>query len=203
MRARAEDLVRFLLRDLHEDLQALGRLDVLRRVTEKSLGYLRFPSRGPNSTAKRSHNRCIAYINIGDVLADQGKKPEALEAYQKAREIAQRLVALDPARLDWLLSLADCHDRYGLLLYHQGRAQESRVRAAGRPPAQAPGREMQSGQSENRSGRRAKRHKLGILFWRNQELPKALEHHLESLDCLRRLAKRIPPWIARPPLAGT
>lgn len=190
-RDRAETLVRFLLGDLYKALKAIGRLDVVHRVTREALSY--FDSMQEEEPTDQSlHNRCIAYLNIGDVLSDEGKKTEANEAYRKANEVAKLLTSRAPDRSEWLLDLADTHERAGQTAYYQGHTSDAltdhatalaireRLLAAGHhtPPV--------------RRGLASSRHRIGIIHWRNQELDKALQFQTESLGMFRALCEEAP-----------
>jgi serine/threonine protein kinase len=190
-RDRAESLVRFLLGDLYRALKTIGRLDVIRSVTDQSLDY--FNSLGETEeTDQALHNRCIAYLNIGDVLSDQGKKPEAEDAFRKAMEIAQRLVAKNPSKVEWLLDLADSHDRIGLICYYQGRANEALADHTAALDIRKRILSLKPGDPRVEAGAAATRHKMGIIHWRNQELKRALGLQLEALAEFRRLARHHP-----------
>ncbi len=191
MRARSEGLVRFLLGDLHQTLKPIGRLDVIRPVVQKTLEYFDSLHEG-ETTDTMLHNRAIAYMNIGDVLTDEGKKPEALEAYRKACEIVEQLIVRDPERVEWRLSLADSHDRIGQILYYQAKFQDAHEQHSRALSIRERLAEERPDDTRVRAGIASSRHKLGVLFWRNQELERALEFHQESISEFRALLKRDP-----------
>jgi len=191
MRDRAENLVGFLIGDLHSALKAIGRLDVIEHVTQTSLDYFKtLPEH--ETTDQTMRNRVLANLNIGDVLTDQGRKPDALDSYQKARELIETLIAHNPDQEDCLSTLADCCDRIGQVFYYQGRMDDAflehnralqirrrLVESAPRNPA-------------NLAGEASTLHKLGIVFWRQQNLDRALELHQQALEILRRLVAADP-----------
>lgn len=191
MRTRAENLVSFLIGDFHDALQSIGRLDLIRSVTGKSLEY--FDSLPEEEAGGQTlHSRAIAYLNIGDVFADEGKKPEALEAYRKARELAEAFNQTEPDSLDGMATLAESRDRTGQVLYYQGRMDEALQEHDGALTIRMRLAELQPGDVAVETGIAACRHKIGIVFWRQQNLPRALELHLESLAVFRRLASADP-----------
>lgn len=191
MRSRAENLVQFLLGDLHRDLWPIGRLDLLYRVAKKSLEY--FDSLPESeSTDSVLHNRAIAYLRIGDVLSDQGKKLEAGEAYRKARDIMRQLVEREPEKTEWNRTLADSHESHGQVLYYQGNTAEAlfeHTKALGIrewiaqrfPEDSAIHKDVASS-----------RHRMGVVFWRQQDLQRALAFHLDALETYRRLTRDTP-----------
>lgn len=191
MRSRAENLVQFLLGDLHRDLWPIGRLELLHRVTKKSLEY--FDSLPESeSTDSVLHNRAIAYLRIGDVLSDQGKKPEAGEAYRKARDIMRLLVARDPEKIEWNRTLADSHESHGQVLYYQGKTAEAlfeHTKALGIREWIVQRFPEDPAMLKNVA---SSRHRMGIVFWRQQDLQRALAFHLDALETYRRLAPDHP-----------
>lgn len=204
-RERAEGLVRFLLDDLHAALKSIGRLDIVRTVTQQTLGY--FDSLEDTEVTEATlYNRSIAYLNIGDLLSSEGKKPEAQEAYRKARDLARQLVEIDGSNVDYLLGLADTHERHGRILYYQGRADDAEqdqlsaldVRRGLADSWPFPcGHEMYNGRPDRlqlalrvQTALASSHHELGIIAWRQQQLDQAhvlqsasLELYTQLLEC--------------------
>jgi tetratricopeptide (TPR) repeat protein len=191
MRSRAENLVQFLLGDLHRDLWPIGRLDLLHRVAKKSLEY--FDSLPESeSTDSVLHNRAIAYLRIGDVLSDQGKKLEAGEAYRKARDIMRQLVEHEPEKIEWNRTLADSHESHGQVLYYQGKTAEAlfeHTKALGIREWIA---QRFPDDPTIHKDVASSRHRMGVVFWRQQDLQRALAFHLDAIETYRRLARDTP-----------
>ncbi|MEH6518950.1 MAG: toll/interleukin-1 receptor domain-containing protein [Halioglobus sp.] len=98
-REQAESLIVYMLGDLRERLQPVGRLDVLDGVGEKALEYF---SNLPESklTADAQIIRAKALRQIGEVRVFQGRTPEGLIAFLQALEILDNKASLtDPKRL--------------------------------------------------------------------------------------------------------
>lgn len=215
-RERAEGLVRFMLEDLHTALKSIGRLDIIRTVTQHVHGY--FDSLADSEVTDQTlQNRSVAYMNIGDLLSDEGKKPEAQDSYFKARDLAAQLVGRDPQNARYQLNLADAHERCGRIHYFQGRAEEAerehqiafrlRSELAERFPLPegAPGGGEGRGAPDPQTLRvhaalASSRHDLGIVAWRRQSLETALDLHLTALRDLRRLAELAGPVDPRQPV---
>lgn len=179
-RHRAEHLVRFLLGDLYSALKPLGRLDVLQRITEESLNY--FDTLGEADTSNPAlHNRCVAYMNIGDVLCDQGRKKDAEDSYRKAKDIAYTLTQRDEDRHDWVLDLADIHDRLGQVLYYEGRNDEALAAHMESLSIRTQVRSISTDTMRVRMGVANAKHRIGIIQWRQQDLQNALQSQTESL----------------------
>jgi len=111
-RARAEDLAAYMLGDLRDELQPLGRLDLLRKVASKSLEYYE-DSPAEALTANDRHARGLALGNIGDVLQDSGEMGAAEKLYLESVEILKGLVAGDPSNRVWQRDLSVGRNRLG------------------------------------------------------------------------------------------
>jgi hypothetical protein len=107
-RADAEDLMQFMLTDLHDKLQTIGKLDVLGAVANKEREYFRnhADELAPADQAKR----VIALDNLAEVLAAQGDGKGAIAEARSALAIAS---AASPSEL------AAAHRRLGRLLFDE------------------------------------------------------------------------------------
>ena len=118
-RARAEDLTQFMLFDLRDRLQAVGRLELLESVARKALDYyMTVPKEHESPQARRK--LAVALGNVGSVLQAQGDLPGALAAFRKALEIGERLAAADPSNTQWQRDLSVSHEMIGRVLQAQG-----------------------------------------------------------------------------------
>jgi len=160
-RAEAEDLIEFMLTDLRDRLDAVGRLDVLDAVGEKAIEYYSTvelaehsesslgrrarafhllgevdDSLGDLESARRAFYEAFQTTvellarspNDGDRIFDHaqsvfwvgyldwrvGNFPEAELAFLEYRDLAERLTALDPDNVDWLIELANAHLNLGV-----------------------------------------------------------------------------------------
>jgi tetratricopeptide (TPR) repeat protein len=99
-RNEAEELVDFMLFNLRDKLQPIGRLDLLNAVSEKVLAYYRHL--GGDALDRNTQWRLsVALINNGDTLAAMGHQREALAAYEDSMAIMERLAAADPSNPGW------------------------------------------------------------------------------------------------------
>jgi len=80
--AKAEDLLEFLLYDLHHRLRPLGRLDVLEAVARRSLEYERALDGARSSRGVVP--RAIALVQISEILEARGDAAEAIAAADRA-----------------------------------------------------------------------------------------------------------------------
>jgi tetratricopeptide (TPR) repeat protein len=111
-REQAESLINFMLFDLRDRLQPLGRLDILEPAAKQALEY--FDQRaGAEETPEAARKRLVALGNIGDVWQAQGERQAALDVYEKALAIAERLAAQDPGNAGWQRDVSLSYIRIG------------------------------------------------------------------------------------------
>jgi eukaryotic-like serine/threonine-protein kinase len=107
-RARAEDLLGFMLGDLRGQLAKVGRVDVLDAVGDKAMAY--FSSRraeGLDDSALTRYARALT--QIGEIRMDQTRYPDALAAFTEANALAAALV--------------NRHPRDGAMLFERGQSE--------------------------------------------------------------------------------
>ncbi|MBM4200669.1 MAG: hypothetical protein FJ189_05230 [Gammaproteobacteria bacterium] len=109
-RRRGDDLVSFMLSDLHADLAPLGRLDLLEKPARKALSYYQDDPGGPLSSTALS-GRSVALDHIGEILTRRGDLPRAREAYREALALAEEAARRHPADDDRQRELAVSHAR--------------------------------------------------------------------------------------------
>jgi eukaryotic-like serine/threonine-protein kinase len=95
-RAQAEGLVGFMLGDLRDRVESIGRLDVLHAVGEEAVSY--FGSLGPRDLDDRAlAQQVTALTQVGEVLLSLGDSEQALAAFNEAWRRAAELAARYPA----------------------------------------------------------------------------------------------------------
>ena len=127
-RRDAEGLLDFLLDDLHEDLDRIGRLDLLDKVARLSLDYYdRRGVGGPEDELRRGR----ALSNAGGVLESSGDIARAIEAYSDNLRRFDALAAVEPdprwqrERIRAHAALADAHAVRGDLAPAREHAREA------------------------------------------------------------------------------
>ncbi len=118
-RMQAEDLVGFMLGDLREKLEPIGRLDVLDVVGDKSIDYfesLDEEDLAPETLAIRSK----AMQQFGEVRMAQGHLDAAMEAFKRSLSDAELLVAMDQDDDDAQFLRAQSHFWIGYVHWDQG-----------------------------------------------------------------------------------
>jgi hypothetical protein len=106
--AQAEDLLDFMLVDLHKNLEKVGRLDLLDSVYDKATGYFASLDSRDFTDTTLSHQAELLY-KIGQVRLTQARYPEALASFQSAYARSS--------------ALAQRHPRVGERLFDRGQAE--------------------------------------------------------------------------------
>jgi eukaryotic-like serine/threonine-protein kinase len=110
----AETLVDFMLGDLNDKLRQVQRLDILEAVDSRAIAYfVAHPRTGLTDQALVLQVKALQ--KIGNVREDQGKLPEAMEAYRAATAAASELMRRAPGD-------AERGAVYAETLHHLGNA---------------------------------------------------------------------------------
>ncbi len=118
-RGQAEDLIAFMLTDLRDRLEPLGKLDILDQVGRRALVYFAAVPRRELSDEEVAH-RSRALYQIGDVRIRQGKLPEALPPLEESLALAQALADRDPRSHERLFGLGQSHFWVGYVHWEEG-----------------------------------------------------------------------------------
>lgn len=102
-RAQAEELIRFMLVDLREQLEPIGRLNILDKVGDQAETY--FQALGDLGSNDDVFSRAMALRQIGEVRFNQGHLEPALKAFTQSRDLSASLLKLDPENYDTLFEL--------------------------------------------------------------------------------------------------
>jgi tetratricopeptide (TPR) repeat protein len=107
-RAQADDLIGFMLGDLRERLNEVGRLDVLDSVAAKALDYFaELPPKDLNEDALA--NRAEALLQLGQVQLTRRHLDDAMAPFAESLQAIEELTLRDPANLDRLYNLGQAH----------------------------------------------------------------------------------------------
>ena len=98
-RAEAEELIEFMLSDLRDRLEAVGRLDVLDAVGEKAIEYYSNVALAEHSESSLGR-RARAFHLLGEVDDLKGDMESAREAFDEAFQSTGELLARDPENGD-------------------------------------------------------------------------------------------------------
>jgi eukaryotic-like serine/threonine-protein kinase len=123
-RAQAENLIEFMLGDLRQKLEPVGRLDILDAAGARALTYVESLNPQVMSADELARN-AKALNQLGSVRTDQGKTPEALEIYARSIKLADEAVKKEPRNPEALLVLGATHFWIGHNLGLQGKQDEA------------------------------------------------------------------------------
>ena len=123
-RAQAENLIEFMLGDLRNKLEPVGRLDILDAVGERAMAYVQ--SLNPDVMSVDELVRNAKALNqLGDVRVAQGKLPEALEMFNRSLKLANVAVEREARNPQALLVYGATHFYVGNGLRLQGNTDEA------------------------------------------------------------------------------
>jgi len=117
-RADAEDLLSFMVTDLRDKLEPIGKLDLLRTIAAKARAY--YDEHPGDRTVRARHQQLLAHANLGHVLQDAGDGHGALAEYRAALGLADGLAADEPANPEWRHEQSANHRRVGEVYEIQG-----------------------------------------------------------------------------------
>ena len=118
-RAQAEGVLDFMLGDLREKLEPIGRLEILGDVGDQAMAYFATIPEEEFSDQELS-SRSQALYQIGQVRQTEGDAGEAVAAFRESLRLAQELSARDPTDVDRLFGLSQSHAYLALALW-EGR----------------------------------------------------------------------------------
>ena len=110
-RAELEDLLGFMLFDLHRKLEPIGRLELLDAVAVKANDY--YARRPPSEDIDEERRRAVALRNVGDVRLAKGNADAARDAYRASLAIVEALVAVHPGHAGIEGDIAKSHEKLG------------------------------------------------------------------------------------------
>jgi eukaryotic-like serine/threonine-protein kinase len=117
-RKQAEDLIGFMLGDLREKLEPVGRLEILDDVGGKAMAYF---AAVPVETLSDEEllRRSKALYQIGSVRIAQGNLEAAGKPLEESLDLAEALVARSPADGERLYELAQSHFWVGFVRWRR------------------------------------------------------------------------------------
>ena len=118
-REQAEDLISFMLGDLREKLEPVGRLEILDDVGAQAMEYFAAVPEGELSDEELAR-RSKALYQIGDVRIRQGDLAAAKAPLEESLALARVLVARDPENGERLFGLGQSYFWVGYVHWEQG-----------------------------------------------------------------------------------
>ena len=118
-REQAEDLLAFMVGDLRESLEPLGRLDLLDRVGDKAMDY--FESVEANAISDRSLTlQSRVLTQIGEIRMSQFQYEEASKAFEQAYHHVEPLVLRHPGDGEMLFQRSQAEFWIGYMRWRTG-----------------------------------------------------------------------------------
>jgi tetratricopeptide (TPR) repeat protein len=118
--AQAEDILGFMLGDLREKLTTVGRLDLMRSVDDKAIGY--FATLDPRDMTDRAlEEQARSLTGIGEVRLGEGNHDAAMAAFREAHARSTALHQRAPDNGQRLFDLAQAEYWIGFVALEQGR----------------------------------------------------------------------------------
>jgi len=122
---QAEELIRFMVVDLHHKLESLGRLDVLDEVGDAAIEYFAAVPEEELSEAELLRRSRMLY-QIGDLRIKQGELAGAAAPMEQSLALARRLAELRPDDGERLFELGQAYFWVGYVHWEQGDLAASR-----------------------------------------------------------------------------
>jgi len=123
-RQQGEDLISFMLGDLREKLEPLGKLEILDAVGDKAMGY--FSKLDSNNLSEAALTaRAKALRQIGDVRMQQGRAAEAAEPLTAALTLNKQLVDRHPNDPDLVFELGQSEFYVGYAAWRAGHMSDA------------------------------------------------------------------------------
>ena len=188
-RARAEDAMGFMVGEMQQKLEPLGRLDLLASIGAKArsyyrtLGELALEERTPDSL----RNGAVALRDLGDVHRAQGQLPAAQEAYEMGLELAEALAAVGAEDGDLQVALA--RGRLGAVLTAKGYATRAVTMLTGQVELARARAEASPDDDARQAALAEAYHTLGAAQTDTFDLDGALVSAQAALDIARRLSE--------------
>jgi tetratricopeptide (TPR) repeat protein/tRNA A-37 threonylcarbamoyl transferase component Bud32 len=90
-----------------------GTLQVKRDILETARAGLEKIARSNEAAGTIDRNAVVAYDQLGHVLFELGRTPDAMRAYEKSRDLAEALAGAHPDSIEFQRDLALAHDQLG------------------------------------------------------------------------------------------
>jgi serine/threonine-protein kinase len=119
-RGQAEGLIDFMLGDLWDKLEPVGRLEILNDVGERAVGYFAQVDPALFSDEEVAARSKMLY-NIGNVRMRQGNSTAATRAFEESLRLARELAARKPDDADTQFQLGQSEFWVGSGYYRQAR----------------------------------------------------------------------------------
>lgn len=117
-RTQAENLIDFMLVELRDQLEPIGKLNILDSVGDQALEY--FAALGDKGTPDEVLDRALALRQIGEVRFNEGRLEAALDAFSESRDVAAELYRATPRNNHYLFELGQSEFWIGYVAWERG-----------------------------------------------------------------------------------
>jgi tetratricopeptide (TPR) repeat protein len=118
--AQTEDALNFMLGDLHDKLEGMGRLDLMAAVTDKAMAL--FAASKPGSlTDVELTQESQALVQIGEIRLKEARYGPAMDAFQRAQQRSAELADRHPRNGRFLFDRAQAEYWIGYVYWQQRR----------------------------------------------------------------------------------
>ncbi|MCG3191285.1 MAG: Serine/threonine-protein kinase PknD [Thermoanaerobaculia bacterium] len=190
-RSRSDSLLDFMLKDLRESLEPIGRLDVLDTVLVRALSELESE---PEATQSDSHRfqKARALDEIGHVLRVRGDLAAAERSYSRALEIKKALLSRDASNAEWKRGLAASLQNLGTVegVRGENRAASARFEDALRVRQELPDAIRQSAEQQVEEASLVLR--MGDMYETSGDVEKALQSVRSGLGLIEKALAQEP-----------
>ncbi len=124
--AKSQDLIEFLIGDLHTQLAKLGRLDVMQSIGEKALGYYGELDQR-QATDENIANRSKALYQIGSVYIELSQYELATNAFTQSQELLALLADKHPQNFDYLFEFSQANFWVGYAFWAAQKLDEAEI----------------------------------------------------------------------------
>ena len=115
---QGERLINFMLGDLVDRLEPVGRLDVLEStISQVDQFYSSIPPR--QLTPESQRHRANALFQFAEIRASQGRLAESVSNYRQAIEAYAQLISAHPTNLQWQFELTRTWNDLGIVFARQ------------------------------------------------------------------------------------
>ena len=181
LRGQAEGLISFMIGDLREQLEAVGKLDILDAVGDRAVAFYNTLEK-EDLTDEVLATRAQALRQIGEVRLARGQSEEAVEAFSQSLSLAQELSLRNPDDNAQLFDVGQAHFWLGFVEFRRQDLKSARVSFL---EYDAIARELLNAEPENYDYQLEAvyaQSNLGTLALKENDFTTAQEHFTRSVD---------------------
>ncbi|WP_417493285.1 TIR domain-containing protein [Maricaulis sp.] len=193
-KADAEDLIEFMLSDLQDKLEPVGRLDVLDAVGEKVVAYYAAqPTRQLSADALGRRSR--AFHLLGEIESAEGDLEAAYGHFRRAYDATHQLLLIAGDNPDRIFEHSQSAFWVGYYAWRQGRLDDAEAQFLEYRDLAERLTEIDEDNMEWLAERAYANTNLGVIYLQSARLPEAREAFLAAAALAADLAARQPDTI--------